>query len=322
MFLGVDVSKKTLDGALLKDGCKVRHKVFSNDAAGHMALLEWLGEQGVERAHACLEATGTWAQAVALVLHEAGHVVSVVNPARTHAFAKSQLKRTKTDKADAILIAQFCQMHQPPAWTPPAPEVQQLQGLIRRLEAVEEMLKMEENRLGAGSICAEVRTSLEEHILYLEQQIHKTQNQIKDHINQNPGLKQKAELLQSIPGIGAATAALLLAELGDIAHFHNARQVAAFAGVVPCIRESGSSVRSKPRLSKVGSSRLRRALYFPALTALRFNPLIKALGLRLSAAGKSKMLILGAAMRKLLHIAYGVLKSQQPFNPKFLTQTS
>ena len=114
MFLGIDVSKNTLDGALLKDGCKVRHKVFSNDAAGHTALLEWLGEQGVEHAHACLEATGTWAEAVALALHEAGHVVSLVNPARTHAFAKSQLKRTKTDKADAILIAQFCQMHQPP----------------------------------------------------------------------------------------------------------------------------------------------------------------------------------------------------------------
>ena len=138
-------------------------------------------------------------------------------PARTHAFAKSQLKRTKTDKADAILIAQFCQLHQPPAWTPPAPEIQQLQGLIRRLEALEEMRKMEENRLGAGAICAEVRTSLEEHIRYLdlEQQIHKTQGQIKDHIDQNPGLKQQAELLQSIPGIGAATAALLLAELDD-----------------------------------------------------------------------------------------------------------
>ena len=120
MFLGIDVSKKTLDAALLKDGSKARHKVFSNDAAGHTAILQWLEEQGADRVHACLEATGTWAEAVALVLHQADHDVSLVNPARTHAFAKSQLKRTKTDKADAILIAQFCQMnlcqmHQPPA---------------------------------------------------------------------------------------------------------------------------------------------------------------------------------------------------------------
>ncbi len=109
--------------------------------------------------------------------------------------------------------------------------------------------------------------------------------------------------------------------MGDITHFDNARQVAAFAGLVPRIRESGSSVRSRARLSKVGSSRLRKSLYFPAITALRFNPLIKALGLRLSAQGKPKMLIIGAAMRKLLHLAYGVLKSKRPFDPTFCAST-
>ena len=114
---------------------------------------------------------------------------------------------------------------------------------------------------------------------------------------------------------------MLLAELGDISHFSNARQVAAFAGLVPRLRESGTSVRGRSRLSKVGSSRLRKALYFPAITALRFNPLIKAFGLRLSVQGKSKMLIIGAAMRKLLHLAYGVLKSQRPFDPNFCIQT-
>jgi transposase len=114
----------------------------------------------------------------------------------------------------------------------------------------------------------------------------------------------------------------LLAELGDISQFSNARQVAAFAGLVPRIRESGTSVRGRSRLSKVGSSRLRKSLYFPAITALRFNPLIKAFGLRLSIQGKSKMLIIGAAMRKLLHLAYGVLKSQRPFDPAFGDQAS
>ena len=325
MFFGIDVSKNTLDAALLSQGKltrKPRHKVFSNSPQGHQQLLAWLTINGAPVVHACLEATGTWSDAVALALYEAGHTVSLVNPALIRAFGQSQLKRTKTDKADAQLIAHFCQMHQPPAWTPPTPEIRELQALVRRLESLDEMRLMEENRLASGGTCTAVSASLEEHIHYLQEQIEKTRRQINDHIDQNPDLKQKAELLDSIPGIGEATAALLLAEIGDFDNFSSARQVAAFAGLVPRIRESGSSVRSKTRLSKVGSSRLRKALYFPAMTALRFNPLIKAFGLRLSAAGKSKMLILGAAMRKLLHIAYGVLKSRQPFNPDFGAQTS
>ena len=318
MFLGIDVSKNTLDVALLQGNGKPRHKVFANSAAGHCQLLAWLEEQGAPRVHVCLEATGTWADAVALALHEAGHQVSLVNPALIRAFGQSQLKRTKTDKADAQLIAHFCQMHQPPQWSPPAPEIRELQALVRRLETLEEMRLMEENRLTSGVTSAEVQTSLEEHIAYLQNQIDKTHCQIREHIDQHPDLKGKAKLLDSIPGIGEATAALLLAELGDLTQFSNARQVAAFAGLVPRIRESGSSVRSRSRLSKVGSSRLRKSLYFPAITALRFNPLIKALGLRLSAQGKSKMLIIGAAMRKLLHLAYGVLKSGRPFDPNFV----
>lgn len=322
MFLGIDVSKNTLDVALLGANAKPQHKVFTNDAAGHAELLAWIQAQGVASVHACLEATGTWAEEAALALHQAGHRVSVVNPAQIHAFGRSGLKRTKTDKADAILIARFCQMHQPPVWTPLSPEVQQLQGLVRRLEHLEGMLTMEENRLGSGGICAPVQEDLEEHVADLQARMEKTRRQIKDHIDQNPDLEQQAQLLESIPGIGAATAALLLAELGDIAQFRSARQVAAFAGLVPRLRESGTSVRGRSRLSKVGSSRLRKSLYFPAITALRFNPLIKAFGLRLSAQGKSKMLIVGAAMRKLLHLAYGVLKSRQPFNPDFCSQTS
>lgn len=321
MFVGIDVSKKTLDVALLKEQGKPRHKVFANNAVGHRQLVAWLNDNGAAKVHACLEATGTWADSAALALHEAGHKVSLVNPALIKAFGQSQLKRTKTDKADAQLIAHFCRMHQPSLWHPPAPEIRELQALVRRLETLEEMRVMEENRLASGVTSAEVQASLEEHITYLQAQIDKTQRQIKDHIDQHPGLKDKAKLLDSIPGIGEATAALLLAELGDLTQFSSARQVAAFAGLVPRIRESGSSVRGRSRLSKVGSSRLRKSLYFPAITALRFNPLIKALGLRLSAQGKSKMLIIGAAMRKLLHLAYGVLKSGRPFDPNFVAQT-
>jgi transposase len=324
MFLGVDVSKKTLDVALLSNAhtsTKPRHKVFANTAAGHQQLLAWLQSQQATSVHACLEATGTLGEAVALVLHEAGHQVSVVNPALIRAFGQSQLSRTKTDKADSQLIARFCQMHQPSLWNPPDPTIRELQSLVRRLETLDEMRVMEENRLESGVTSPEVRASIEEHIAYLQAQIEKTRRQIKDHIDQNPTLKGQRDLLTSIPGIGETTAALLLAEV-DATQFESARQVAAFAGLVPRIRQSGTSVRGRSRLSKAGSSRLRKGLYFPAITALRFNPLIHALGQRLKEKGKSKMLIVGAAMRKLLHLAYGVLKSGKPFDPNYLVETA
>lgn len=181
MFVGIDVSKNSLDVALLGASPKPRHKVFSNDAVGHEQLLTWLGQHSVDVVHACLEATGTWAEAAALAIHTAGHRVSLVNPAQIHAFGRSGLKRTKTDKADAVLIARFCQMHPPPVWTPLSPEVQQLQGLVRRLEHLEEMLLMEENRLSSGGISEPVQSSLEEHIAYLKQQVEKTRRHIKDH---------------------------------------------------------------------------------------------------------------------------------------------
>ena len=323
MVLGIDVSKNTLDAALInadEPNRKPRHKVFANTTAGHQQLLQWLGQKDALVVHACLESTGTYGEAVAHALHEAGHQVSIVNPSLIRAFGQSQLVRTKTDKADAQLIARFCAMHQPPFWSPPPPEMAALQALVRRLETLDEMRVMEENRLESGAGSEEVRASLQEHIAYLQAQIEKTRQQIRDHIEQNPTLKEQRDLLTSIPGIGEATAALLLAEV-NVAQFESARQVAAFAGLVPRLRQSGTSVRGRSRLSKAGSSRLRKGLYFPALTALRWNPLIRALGLRLSAKGKSKMLIIGACMRKLLHIAFGVLKSGRPFDANYQAQT-
>lgn len=209
---------------------------------------------------------------MSLALHEAGHTVSLVNPALVRAFGQSHLRRTKTDKADAILIARFCAMHQPAPWSPPAPELRELQSLVRRVEALEEMKQMEENRLESGVSCKVVRASLLDYIAYLQTQIEATRRQIKEHIAAHAELQEQARLLESIPGIGQVTAAVLLSEIGDFTHFQSARQVAAFAGLVPRLRESGSSVRGKPRLSKVGSPRLRKCLYFPAMTALRWNP--------------------------------------------------
>lgn len=311
MFLGLDISKQNFDAVLLQSAAsKPRHKAFPNTPTGFERLQEWLGNVQV---HACLEATNTYGDALARFLHQNGYTVSVVNPAQIKAFAATQMSRTKTDKADAHLIARFCQMHQPQAWTPPPPEASELQALVRRLESLQEMHQMENNRRETAP--ASVRVSIEAVLSVLDQQITQTQQAIKDHMDQNPTLKGQRDLLVSIPGIADTTAAAILSELLDVSQFTEARQVAAFAGLVPRLHQSGSSVRGHSSLSKVGSPRLRKSLYFPAMAALRFNPAVRALGERMKASGKCKMVILGAAMRKLLCIAFGVLKSGKPFDP-------
>ena len=315
--LGIDIAKLKFDVCLLKENGKAKHKVFANTRHGFEQLIRWLDSHQVSNLHACLEATGTYGESLALFLYEAEFVVSLSNPAAVRAFANAGLSRTKTDKVDAELIARFCLAQQPAAWSPPAPELRELQALVRRLESLIEMRVAEENRLSSGVSTAAVSHSLEEHISYLLEQIKQTEALIRQHINDHPDLKEQSELLDSIPGIGATTAALLLAEIVNLKQYTSARQVAAYAGLVPRERRSGSSVRGRTCLSKIGNARLRKALYFPAITALRSSDFFKAWAEPLRLRGKSKMSVIGAAMRKLIHLAYGVIKTGKPFDPNW-----
>ena len=315
--LGIDISKLKFNACLIRHGGKLRHKVFPNTAAGFGQLLAWLPKHGVEQVRACLEATGTYSEPLALFLHKAGHPVSLVNPAAVKAFAASRLSRTKTDRVDAELIARFCQAQEPPRWAPPAVEVRELQALVRRLESLQEMRVMEENRLCSGASVDSVRRSLEEHLSYLHDEIKRTEELVRSHINNRPGLKRQSELLDSIPGIAETTAALLLSEVTDIKRYKSARQVAAYAGLVPRERQSGTSVRGRARLSKIGNARLRRALYWPAVTAIRCSPFFRHWAEGLLKRGKSKKSVSCAVMRKLVHPAYGALKSEKPFDPEW-----
>jgi transposase len=311
--LGIDVAKAKFVVALLRPDGKVRHKSCANTVAGVAELATWLTRQQVAHVHATLEATGTYGDALATWLHDAGHVVSVVNPSIIHAYARTTLARSKTDRIDAELIARFTATQTPPPWTPPAPEIRQLQALVRRLDALQGMRTQELNRLAAGVTVDDVRASIEAIIASLDAQIAHVQQLIRDHLDQYPGLRAQRDLLTTIPGIGEATAAILIAELFD-KRYRSARPAAAFAGLVPRIVESGT-LRGRSRLSKLGPGRLRKALYFPAIAALRFNPTIRAIHTRLHAAGKPSMVIIGAAMRKLIHLAYGVLKSGRAYEP-------
>ena len=211
------------------------------------------------------------------------------------------------------MIADYAATQQPALWAPAPPEVRQLQALVRRLDALYAMRTQETNRLAAGVDVAEVQASIEAVLARLDEQVAQVRQLIREHIDRHPPLRQQQALLTSIPGIGEATATVLMAEL-FAKRYASAKQAVAFAGLAPRIRESGT-LRGRTRLSKIGSSRVRKALYFPALTAIRHNPTIRAVRSRLHAAGKPPMVIVGAAMRKLIHVAYGVLKSGRAYDP-------
>lgn len=313
VVLGIDVSKATFDVALL-DNRQCKHKRFTNQPAGFMALRAWVAKRTPEPIHACMEATGTYGQALAEFLYEQSMGVSVVNPTRIKGFAQSELSRTKTDKTDAAVIARFCLAMRPTFWKPVAREIQQLKAFTRRLDALMGMYQQERNRLeGAEGF---VEEDIRLHLAELSQRIQALKNMIAGHIDQHPQLCQQRTLLLSIPGIGDKTIAQLLATCGPIEHFATAKKLAAFCGLSPREYQSGSSVKKRGGLSKIGHANLRKALFFPALVGMKYNPQLKALRQRLLAAGKPKMVIVGAAMRKLLHLIYGVLKSGVPFRPE------
>jgi len=189
---------------------------------------------------------------------------------------------------------------------------QTLKALVLRLDALQAMRVQELNRAEVARDA--VRGGIVAHIEWLDGQIKALLCEIRQHIDNDPDLKGKRDLLESIPGVGEHTVALLLAFCIHPGRFGNARQAAAFAGLDPRQRESGSSVLGKPRLSKMGDRVLRKALYMPALVTLYKTQWGKAFRQRLAAAGKATMLIIGAMMRKLIHVAFGVLKSGRPFN--------
>ena len=321
-FIGVDVSKKKLDCALLLDPQRVKTKsrVVPNTPKGFQQLVVWACRIGcceVEELSFILEPSGVYHEQAAHWLHQAGAKVSLVNPAQLRNFAKGLAIRSKNDALDRMVLARYGHMVGPRVWQPPPEEVLELQSLIARLETVEADRQREENRLEKARAAHEfkpVRDSLAHSLKFLEQQHRELERLIDGHIDRHPQLKRDQELLETIPGVGESTAKRMVVVL-RARNFHSAREVAAWAGLVPIEHDSGTSVHKRPRLSKMGNGRVRAKLYWPAVAAARFNPDVRALYERLLANGKCKMSAIGAAMRKLLHICFGVLKHQRPYRP-------
>lgn len=312
ILVGIDIAKKTFDVSRLENG-KYQPNAFANTPEGFHAFLAWLTAYGLASTLCVLEATGLYGLPLMTFLHDQGIPVSQVNPAAIKAFAQSELSRTKSDKADARLIARFGRERQPRLWTPPTPAVHKLQILLRRIEQLMEMRQMELNRLEGAE--GDAQASIQQSISRLDQDIKDMQQKVKNTIDQDADLKKRRDLLESIPGIGEATSPYLLILFADPHDFEDPKQAVAFVGLSPNPHQSGAS--GKTRLSRIGDARLRKALYMPAMVAQQHNPVLKAFSERLKANGKKGKVILCAIMRKLIHIAFGVLKSGRPFDPNF-----
>ena len=320
-IVGIDISKESFDVVLRGTGGE-QHRVFSNDQKGFKALVGWAEKQPERVVHICMEATGSYWEGLAEALYQRGYRVSVVNPYQIKRYGDHLLNRNKTDKADASLIAEFCEKDRERlrAWKPFSPEIKALRSMGRRLDELQGMKQQEQNRLKSGVTDLVVIESLQENLKQLDAQIKALWKKIKEHVNQHPDLREKQRLLTSIPGIGKLTAIKLIAEIGEIKDFTSASQLAAYAGLAPKQFQSGSSVHKQTRISKQGRTELRRCLYMPAVVASEHNPIVMDLKRRMLASGHVMMEVIVAAMKKLLHLVYGVLKSGKPFDPDYGNQ--
>jgi len=315
-IIGIDISKRNFTVALML-GSRVRKNEFDNDEYGFKKLRDWLTENGVTKARICMEATGSYGERLADFLYYNGYEVSVLNPMCIRSYAKSRLSRHKTDGIDAILIAEYASKnYELVLYKPRSSAIHELKALHRCLQSLKgqyvQAINHLENKFVLPQSVITIWQDIANDILAKINIAEATMNEL---ISSDSLIDQDVKNLGSIPGIGTATAIAIIAETPEITSFQDARQLAAFIGITPSHKTSGSSVRFKSRISKIGSKYLRKALYFPAIVAKRCNPILKDFSEKLKAKGKHNMVILIAVVRKLVHIIYGILKHKTSFKP-------
>jgi transposase len=304
VFVGIDVSKQQLDVAL-----RPGDDFFpvSNDDHGIAELVQRLVE--LEPHLILLEASGGYETLAAAALRQAGLPAQIINPRQVREFARSTGRLAKTDKIDATVLAQFAQLLRPPLRPWPEAQQQELAALMTRRRQLVEMVVMEKNRLGTAW-SPKVRKSLQVHLHALQEQLLELEQDLDDFIRRSPLYLEKAQLLQSVPGVGPLTSQSLLAWLPELGAL-NRKQIAALVGVAPFNRDSGQ-MRGR-RTVWGGRRQVRPSLYMATISACRANPVIRAFYLRLVQAGKRKKVAITACMRKLLTILNAVLKHQKPW---------
>jgi transposase len=327
VFCGIDVSAETLAVAVIEPDQAVQQREFANTPSGHKALLTWLGKRKV-LVRVSLEATGIYSMDLALALDAAGEIeVAVLNPKQVHDFARS-IRRSKTDSADAQVLAEFGMRMKFVAWQRPSQSALALRAISRHIEALGLEHTRAFNRLHAaqGSIATPrcVVDDLKRSLATLERRMKKLRREARAQIDSQDRLREQFQLLTSVPGIAEISALQILGELVLLAPDLKARQWVARSGLDPVHQDSGTSVHKPARISRAGSRHLRRALYMPALASVRWDPHLKAFYESLLARHKRKMQALVAVARKLLHAIYGIFKSRTPYDgsklfPELLT---
>ncbi|MGH9510200.1 MAG: IS110 family transposase [Terriglobales bacterium] len=317
-FAGIEVSAKELLVVLRREEQTLPLQSFPNIPEGHRAVARYLARKG-RVVRVCLESTGVYGLDLALRLQkQRGVEVMVANPRAVRHFAQALMQRSKTDPLDARVLLEFAVRMPFQPWQPPSATALHLGALARRLEALTDLLTAERNRLHAAgasqALPAVIRQDLRRSIAFHERAIARLTRQALQLIAADPLWQERFEQLDSIPGIAATSAIALLAELSLLAAGLDVRQWVASAGLDPREYSSGTSVRKKTRISKVGNRHLRRALYMPALVAVQHDPHLRAFYQRLLARGKPKLQALVAVMRKLLHAIFGLFKHRQSYD--------
>jgi transposase len=326
LYVGIDVAATAFTAAWTTDGPpRERARTFGQTPEGFAALLDHLRATGVapDQTLIVVEATSSYWVALAVTLHEAHYLVSVVNPAHAHHYAQSLPRRAKTDLLDAPVLAQFACERKPTPWSPPPQIYHELRQRLIARDGLLEMRQQARNQLHAllqwPVVIESVREQLDGVIADLESRLAELEAEIAQVLRDGAWAKS-AYLLSSISGIGLITTAWLLVGTMNFQGSSSAEAASAYVGLVPLARESGSSVRGRAQIGHGGHARLRTALYLATLSAARFNPIIKAHYERLRAAGKPPKVARCAAARKLLHLAWAVVTKCQPFDPAYRTR--
>lgn len=306
MYLGIDVSKKTLDLHLLPEGKSWR---IENTEAALAGLLRTLEPFKKSIALTVLEATGGMEAIIAATLHHAAIPVAVVNPRQARDFARAMGLLAKTDALDARMLALFAERVRPPVRPLPCEEEDALCALMTRRTQLLEMLAAEANRLAMARNKA-LHRSLELHVKWLRAQLEKLDKDIDKFVRDSPIWREKDNLLQSVPGVGPVLSRTLLAELPELGTLGR-REIASLVGVAPMNRDSGT-LRGRRAITG-GRGAVRRVLYMAAVTAARFNPVLKAVYTRLRAAGKPFKVAIVAVMRKLIILLNAIIRDKKPW---------
>ena len=313
--IGIDVSKKQLDVCVIFDG-KIKKKIVDNSVSGFKSLRNWISKNNIKNPHICMESTGCYSEGVAEFFHELGFKVSVVNPLRIKAFRNSKLIRQKTDSVDAQVIAEFCLLNNPAPWTPTSPERKELHNINVRISALKAEVNRSSNALENENLSKLIQKSIHDEIKFLKKQVALLEDEAQKIINSNQHLKEQFDRITEIKGVGEKLALAIIADMPDVSNFQKSGQFSAFAGVSPAHFQSGSSVRGKSHISRLGSKSIRKVLYMSALVVKNRNPYFQKFVHKLQKKGKAPKVIIIAIMRKLMCILFGMLKNSSNFDPK------